>query len=260
MSDASSPRARSPPARDGFKNKERTMHRKSVFFVLTARLVFAQDVTVSVDLQAECQTLVANGIHFEGYHRSGGEEVLAPQFNNMLDLLESQLLRVGVPLREWEPANDDSDPSVTDWGGFRDEGGVTRSFLRLRELDSRGYDLWVSVWDAADWNAADPSRSDARRIRDMDEFVESIAAYLTRARQVYGVTPRFVSVNEPSIAAENGWGGYQIALTVEEQADLNQTGGRRFGELGLATRWLPALHKVHPSELRYAQRSSTTPA
>ena len=228
------------------------------FFFMSIIFLFPWHVhaadSVEVGLYKEHQTIIANGINFEGYHRRGGNEVLASKFTAMLNALNSQLLRVGTPLEEWEPSNDDNDPENFQWDGFRESSGVSNSFQRLQRLANDGYDLWLAIWDIADWNVKNPGNDSQRRIKDIDEFVESITAYVLRARDKYGAEPMYVSVNEPSIAAENGWGGYQIALTPEEQAEIILKAGQRFQELGLSTKWLIALHKVYPSELEQAQQ------
>lgn len=220
--------------------------------------IFAAD-SVTVDLYHEHQTILANGINFEGYHRRGGNEVIASKFNTMLDDLNSQLLRVGMPLEEWEPSNDNNDPGTFNWSGFKSTSGVVNSFKRLQTLHDRGYDLWCAIWDVADWNVKNPSDGSARRLKNIDEFVEAVCAYLYQLKEEYGVELTYVSVNEPSIAEENGWGGYQIALSPEEQADIILKGGKRFEEMGIHTKWLIALHKVYPSELKQAQQIYNTP-
>ncbi|MBN1480835.1 PKD domain-containing protein [candidate division KSB1 bacterium] len=225
----------------------------ALFFLVFSQFLCAVD-TVYVDLYDEQQTILGNGINFEGYHRTGGSEVLASKFTTMLTNLNSQLLRVGMPLEEWEPANDDGDAQNINWPNFVDAGRVANSFNRLQNLDGSGYDLWLAIWDIADWNVKNPGNDSQRRIKNIDEFVESITTYLIRAKEKYGVEPKYVSVNEPSIAEENGWGGYQIALSVQEQAEIILKAGARFRDRNLSTKWLIALHKAYPSELEQARR------
>lgn len=220
--------------------------------LVMATTIFAQD-TIYVDLGKEYQTIYGNGINFEGYHSTGGSEVLASRFESLLENIDCRLLRIGMPLKEWEPTNDDTDEKNFQWLLFRNTATVQNSFERLARLDDFGYELWVSIWDMANWNIKNSSQGHARRIKDMDEFVECVSAYLLRLNDDYGVQPAYISVNEPTIAAENGWGGYQIALSAEEQAELIVKAGSRFKELGLATQWLIALHKVYPSELEQAR-------
>lgn len=219
--------------------------------VAVARLGVGQDARL--DLQAERQTVRGNGINFEGYHRTGGEVVLEPKFTEMLENLADDLVRVGMPIREWEPENDDASSDHINWDGFVAEDGVMRSFERLQTLHQRGSKIWLAVWDVADWLVENPEASAQRRIREIDEFAEAIVAYLLYAREHFGAEPEYVSINEPSIASENGWGGYQLALTADEQAELIRVAGNRLVGHGLSTKWLIAVHKVYPSERAYAQ-------
>ena len=215
--------------------------------------------TVTVDMTTERQTIVANGINFEGFHRTGGSELLKSDHRRMLEELPSDLVRVGTPLKEFERVNDNDDSDDINWSGFNLGGSVETSFRRLEYLENQGLQTWLAIWDVGDWLVENPAAGHARRIRDMDEFVEAISAYLLRAREEYGVEPVYVSVNEPTIAAENGWGGYDLALSAEEQIELIEKGGSRFEELELSTKWLIALHKVYPSEIAQAKEIYADP-
>lgn len=217
------------------------------------------DATVTVELDAERQTILGNGINFEGYHRSAGEEVLAPKFPAMMDTLADEMLRVGVPLAQWEPKNDDARPGHIRWDGFRMSEPVRNSFRRLEVLEEREARLWLAVWDMADWAVENPDEDAQRRIRDIDELAESVTAYLLRARNEYGVEPAYVSINEPTIAAETGHGGYDIALTARAQAELIRTTGERFEAHGLETKWIIALHKANTTEMQHARQVLNTP-
>ncbi len=116
-------------------------------------------------------------------------------------------------------------------GQFGQSLPVLYSFERLKFLDSRHVDIWLSVWDMA----------------------ESICTYLVRARDEYGVEVQYVSVNEPSVAVETGYGGYNIGLSAEEQATLIDWSSRLFARHGLKTKWIVAIHNVNPSEIKQAQ-------
>ncbi len=203
------------------------------------------------------QTIYANGINFEGYHTSGGNEVIATKFEDMLDELPSQLLRMGIPLKAWEPQNDNDDYDST--GDFNLSEEVENSMVRLQELDSRGYELWATVWDVADWMVSNPEAGYAREINDLDEFAESIVAYLKYVKDNYDVSPKYISINEPSIADENGWGGYQIAMTASQQAEIIKKSSMKLRAEGIATEWVIAVHKFYPSELAYAQEIYSDP-
>ncbi len=199
------------------------------------------------------QVILGNGINFEGYHIGGGAEVMDPKFDYMLAELPSQIVRMGLPLKLWEPENENSDPEVIDIMGFNKSKEVLNTFQRLTLLEKRGMKSWLSVWDVANWNVYNPLATAQRRIINIDEMAESIAAFLYHAREYYGAEPSYVSVNEPTIAYENGYGGYQIALSADEQMRLIVKAGALFEKQGLKTKWIIALHKLNPSEFNQAR-------
>lgn len=219
----------------------------------------SNEATVTVELDVTRQTILGNGINFEGYHRSADEEVLDPKFRTMMDTLADEVLRVGMPIAQWEPENDDARPGHIRWHGFRMSEPVRNSFRRLQMLDRRNSRLWLAVWDVADWAVENPQDDAQRRIRDVDELAESVTAYLLRARDEYGVEPAYVSINEPTIAAETGHGGYDIALTARAQGELIRKAGERFEAHGLQTKWIIALHKANTTELQHARQVLDTP-
>lgn len=209
---------------------------------------------ITINWNGARQTIIGNGINFEGYHTSGGTEVLAPKFESMLATLPTELARISLPLKTWEPANDNADPATFSLNNFKDTQGAQNTFLRMQELKKRGILSWLSVWDIADWNITDPTKTYARRISNFDEMAESIGTFLLQAKEKYQVEPLYVSVNEPTIASENGWGGYQLALSPEEQILLITKAGAWFEKHGIKTKWLIALHKIYPSEIEQAKQ------
>ncbi|MGE4567642.1 MAG: hypothetical protein AB7C90_00475 [Bacteroidales bacterium] len=206
------------------------------------------------------QQILANGINLEGYHIGGGAEVMNPKFDYMLAELPSQLVRMGMPLKLWEPENENGNPDEIDIMRFNKSKEVLNTFQRISLLEKRGVGCWLSVWDVANWNVYNPLATAQRRVINIDEMAESIAAFLLHAREYYGVSPAYVSVNEPSIAYENGYGGYQIALTADEQMRLIAKSGSLFQKYGLTTQWVIALHKIHPSEIDQAKLIFDSPA
>lgn len=209
---------------------------------------------VTINWNNQKQTILGSGINFEGYHTSGGTEVLSSKFESVLATLPTELARISLPLKIWEPVNDDADPVTFNLNNFQDTQGAYYTFLRMQELKKRGINSWLSVWDMAKWNIANPDKTYARRIANFDEMAESIGTFLLQAKEKYQVEPLYVSVNEPTIASENGWGGYQIALSPEEQIILITKAGAWFGKHGIKTKWLIALHKIYPSEIEQAKQ------
>src|SRR5256885_429709 len=66
-----------------------------------------------------------------------------------------------------------------------------------------------------------------------DFFVESIAAFLKRADETYGVRVDYISLNEAD-------GGFNLKFTSTEQASLIKLAGPLFSQLGLSytPKWL----------------------
>ncbi len=100
-------------------------------------------------------------------------------------------------------------------------------------MQERGGELVASVWDVPDWMALNP---EAKRALILDpklypEVVESMAAWLVRARDEYGVTVDYVSFNEATL-------GVNVRLAPDDVAAIVALAGPRFEELNLETRWL----------------------
>ncbi len=209
--------------------------------------------TITIDWLSEKQTLTESGINFEGYHITGGTETLAPKFETMMSSLPTHIARIGLPLGTWEPTNENNDPAGFNLNDFHDAQGANYTFRRMQELKSRGVSMWLAIWDMGVWNISNPSKSSGHLIINLDEMAESIGTFLLQAKEKYQVEPLYVSVNEPSIASENGWGGYNIALTAAEQISLISKAGAWFEQHGIQTKWIISLHKIYPSELAQAQ-------
>ena len=123
----------------------------------------------------------------------------------------------------------------------------------MQELKRRGMESWLSDLGHGRLECFESPKivttEDCRFRRDG----RINSSLLIHAREKYGVEPLYVSVNEPTIAAENGWGGYNIALTPDEQIELIRKAGRLFEENSIKTKWLIALHKICPSEIKQAK-------
>lgn len=210
--------------------------------LINASLLNAQ--TVTLDFEQKKQTIIGNGLNMENYHWTGGTEVLKQSLSQQLQALPSDIVRVGIPLREWEPVNDNDDSEDIDWDGFftgNDAWKVRNSFDRLKYLKDKGKDLWLFAMDMANWNISNPGNSVQRRLIDMDEFIESILAYLLYAKEHYDVEPKWFCLNEPALST-NGCGGYDIIFTAEEQATLIKKIGKLFEENELDIKCLISVH------------------
>ena len=140
-------------------------------------------------------------------------------FLELLAWTQPSWIRYGVNLGQWEPANDDDDPSHPNWPAFKFRSPAMLNHYRVLDLcEKRGIDvLWAnwcigdrasganwlaeSVHDPQDGDTDDDPYNDAPY--DPEEFAESIAACLYHLKVVRGYTcVKQVSVwNEP----DQGW-------------------------------------------------------
>ena len=214
--------------------------------------ILSQDI--EVDFTKKKQTVTYMGINMEGYHTTGGNDILKNSVSEMLSSLPVNADRIGLPLKEWELENDNESAGVIEGAGFSTTAVlISNSFKRLVRMKNQNLTIWLSIWDMADWNIQNPEQGNNRCIRSLDEMAESIVAYLKIAKEEYGVEVKWISINEPTIATETGYGGYNIGMSVEEQVDLIKKSSKLFRENNIKTTWIVAVHSVYPSELRQAQ-------
>ena len=91
----------------------------------------------------------------------------------------------------------------------------------------------ASIWNVPDWMVQNPT-SQSRRVIPREtypEAIESIQAWLTTAREVYGVEVDYVSFNEPNI-------GVNVNLTSLDAVEFIGQSGARFADSGLKAKWL----------------------
>ena len=150
-----------------------------------------------------------------------------------LDNLNPRHARVEMDLIEWEPNNDDGNPSNFNWSTFQDRSKTNSNFIQLQDFQNRGIPVVASIWNMPDWMVQNPEADHDRVIPPSlyDEAIESIAAYLTYARDHYGVTIPYISFNE----VELGW---RVYFSPYEFAVFIKKAGVRFAELGLSVKWL----------------------
>lgn len=166
---------------------------------------------------------------------SGTTDPAEPVSRYNLDHLPVRVARVRMTLEEWEPVNDDADPSHINWDSFQDTKYNHATFLLMQGLQARGTEIVVTSWDLPDWIVSDPNKSTQRFVpyENYPEVVEMISAWLLRARDEYGVEPAYVSFNEPDVGA-------YITIAPFEAVMLVEQAGKRFNELRIKTKWLIA--------------------
>ena len=150
-----------------------------------------------------------------------------------LDTLRPTCVRIGIPVRGWEPTNDNEDPNAFTWNSFHDDGEVHNLFLLLKEFKRRNIPVVAAIWNVPDWMVQNPTESKNRIIpaNQYDELTESIAAFLIRARDTYGVTIDAITINEPDI-------GFKLKFDSAPMARLITVAGPRFSALGLSVKWV----------------------
>ncbi len=144
--------------------------------------------------------------------------------------------RIGIPLRGWEPTNDNSDLNTINMAGFATTNTtVIGVFQLMQALNSRGIPITASVWDAPNWMVNNPTSKQQRIIpaSNYPELIESIAAFLKRADEVYGVKIDYLSLNEAD-------GGFNLKFSPTDEDTLIKMAGPKFAQLGLSytPKWL----------------------
>lgn len=192
-------------------------------------------IKLQVDPKQPLQTVQTvsggNFIHNTGLVNEPMDEI---GFYN-LDNLAMHHARVRITLEEWEPANDDADPLITNLDGFLDEGYNHNTFIFMQELQKRDITIIASIWNVPDWMVANPLKENERFIPyDLyPEVIESLTAWLKYAEEMYGVQISYVSFNEPDV-------GSFVSLIPQEYTAIIQTSAPIFKAAGLSTRWLLA--------------------
>ena len=180
-------------------------------------------------LQTVGQIGGGNFIHYFGGTTKPTEAV--SELN--IKTFQPDYVRVSIELQEWEPVNDNADPAIFNEDAFIDDQHNHATFELMKRLKESGADIAASIWRVPDWLVEDPGDESPRTIsRSMyPEAIESIAAWLLHAKEVYGVEVDYVSFNEANL-------GVTVLLNPEDVVEMVRLGGERFAELGLKTRWL----------------------
>ena len=194
---------------------------------------FPVRVNIDINLEDTWQTVdhigSGNFIHYFG----GITSATDPVSRMNIERLQPKYARVSIELQEWELVNDNGDPLIMKPAAFFDDRHNHATFELLKVLKENDIEVTASVWRVPGWLVENPQDESARTIPwDMyPEAIESIAAWLLHARDRYGVEVDFVSSNEANL-------GVTVLLTPEDYIEMIRTGGKRFEELGLKTKWL----------------------
>jgi O-glycosyl hydrolase len=190
--------------------------------------------TVTLDMNQPWQTIDSIGGNYcraNFAHYVGAQEAIG-QYT--VDHLDPRIVRVPIIFKQWEPTNDNADPAAINMAGFTDTGEVTEVFQLMKQFQDQGRTIIASAWDAPDWMVSNPANVDQRIVPAAmwGELAESMAAFVKRAKDAYGVTINYLSFNEAN-------GGYKLLFTAAEHADFIEMAGKRLDGLGLTGRkWL----------------------
>lgn len=169
-------------------------------------------------------------------HRFGGvSRGFDPVSRLNWETLQPRVVRVAIDLDEWEPVNDNESPDDFVDDGFLDNEGssIHATFQFMQEIYPQGVEIVASVWRVPEWMVENPENESQQRIPQerYPEVIESLAAWLLRARDVYHVKVSYLSFNEANL-------GINVLLSPEDAIEMIREGGKRFKELGLETEWL----------------------
>ena len=111
-------------------------------------------------------------------------------------------LRHAVSITDWEPVNDNKDPSHTDWSRFTFHSPqMQRHFLFLDQAEKRNIKVLLTNWRlGAKWLAKDPADRELGHPASNDEFAESLAAlvYYLKVVKKYNCIWALSLWNEPN--------------------------------------------------------------
>lgn len=163
--------------------------------------------------------------------------------------LKPQYVRVPIPLKFWEPVNDNDNANSLNYAAFKDEGVIHTLLLFLQDMKEKyGVEnITASVWDVPDWMVSNPQDRAQRKIKPglYQETAESVAAFLLKAKDDYGVQIDNFSFNEAT-------GGYQIIFSPQEIIAFIKVAGPYFRSVGLKTKFLTADSHQTKGTVEYA--------
>jgi hypothetical protein len=196
---------------------------------LEPRRLFAN---VNVNLNAVQQTMEDLG---GAYSRSPFEE--APSRDHIakftFENLKPNIVRVPIPLPDWEPVNDNADPLGRRKAGFKRTGQNLEILKMMQEFDRRGMTIIASVYRAPNWLVSNPHKTDHRVVprEKWAELTESMSSFLEAAKNEFGVTVDYVSFNEAN-------GGYTLLFTAQEHGDFIAAAAPQMKARGLTPKWI----------------------
>ncbi|WP_448519327.1 hypothetical protein [Rhodoflexus sp.] len=214
--------------------------------LLLTLIIFLQPVTVVAQLlskkpdakinlqpQVTFQTIEnISGNYCQVNYRDKAEDAVG-QF--MLNRLKPTNIRFAIPIKQWEPQNDNRSASEIYWPGFKDVG-VTESLFRMLKSMKKQHGVKTftgSIWDLPDWMVSNPADKQQRRVKPemYAEVAESIGTFLRHAKGKYGVEINYISFNEAD-------GGYQMLFSAQEMIAFIKVAMPIIEKIGVSVKFL----------------------
>jgi O-glycosyl hydrolase len=222
----------------------------SVYTVFAQNSVNAKSDTsiVIINEHKTRQTITSIGGNYcqATYTRNAWDEVAE---HTLLDLHPSHV-RFPIPLRAWEPENDNLNPRSLQFSRFEQQEVIGTLFRMLKDMKEKYgvTNFTAAVWDAPDWMVENPEKQSQRKIMPSVylELIESVAAFLVMAKEDHGIEIDYFSFNEAT-------GGYQILFTPEEIIRFMALAGPYFESFGLKTKFLVADSHKTGGTVEYAR-------
>jgi O-glycosyl hydrolase len=162
----------------------------------------------------------------------------SPVVKYTLDNLKVAASRTEMSLQDWEPQNEDNDPSKSDMAKFaaRDvpNSKLRMEFEIMKELSARNIPFTASVWHLPAWTYTEqPPKESGNKIAEdkWPEVLECITSYLLYAKEKYNAEADFFSFNEPDY-------GVRVQFTPETHRDAIKKIGAALVAAKLKTKML----------------------
>ncbi len=206
-------------------------------FIITS-MEFLPQRKVNIYLDRERQEIEGVGFCHEGNRTGKPYYIIDATIGEMIENNMS-LFRDRFPGKVWEPLNDNGDPSTIRMEGFGvGDSLVITTLLRLKEIQKRGIKTILGIWDVADWMVSNPEASRVRVIKSLDEFAETVCAFLLHGKEKYGVEVDFVDVNESEVGINIKMGPAEYAAFIKKCAVLFARHGIRSKvNIGSTLKW-----------------------
>ncbi len=152
---------------------------------------------VRINETKRLQTLDGVGVNANSYPFTNQIGFNWEAVKDAFDEIDVEYVRLVSWFSNWEPTNDDGDPSTTNLDAFDPNGAIEKDDIGFAKfLTERGIDVELGVWMTSDWLGSSTIAES-----NFPELGESIASYMTNMEE-NGVPMSIGEVqNEPGINA-----------------------------------------------------------